>query len=460
MELMYVDVLLLSRIQFALTAAFHFIFPALTIGMAWLNVVFYGKYLSSGKAEDQKLAYFWINLFVLTFVMGVATGIVMVFQFGTNWADYVRFVGDIFGAPLAAEAVLAFFLEATFVGVLVWGRDKVSKKFYFVSTILVAFGATLSAFWIIAANSWQQTPAGYILVEGRPVLDNFMAAVFNPSTIPRYIHTVDACIIAGSLFIAGLSAWFLLYRKEHKEFALKTLRVVLVFLLVSSVAQFAFGHMHTVQVVKPQPAKLAAMEGLFESEKGAPLLMFGIPDAEAGKVGFAIGIPKLLSIMAHGDPDSVVLGLEEFPRDEWAPLYLTFYPFRLMLYLGGFFVLLSVVGLLLLRRNKIAEAKWFLRLSVLSIPLGVAAAELGWITAEIGRQPWVVYNLLRTDQAVSYNVPGEQVLLSIVLFCVLYALLFLVYLYLVKRRLANGPEGADNSSDTAVESNLVQGGER
>ena len=454
------DVLLLSRFQFAITAAFHFIFPALSIGMAWLNVVFYGKYIRSGKTEDLKLAYFWINLFILTFVMGVATGIVMVFQFGTNWADYVRFVGDIFGAPLAAEAVLAFFLEATFIGVLVWGRDKVSQKLYFVSCILVAFGATLSAFWIIVANSWQQTPAGYILIEGRPILNNFMAALLNPSTLPRYLHTVDACIIAGALFIAGLSAWLLLYRKEHKDIALKSMRVALLFLLLASIAQFAFGHIHSIQVAQTQPAKLAAMEGLFETEAGAPMLLFGIPDINSGIVRFSIGIPKMLSYMAHGDSNAEVLGLNAFPKDEWPPINSTFYSFRIMVYLGVFFALLGFVGLFLLKKDKLADTKWFLKILTFSTPLGVIAAELGWMSAELGRQPWVVYNLLRTDQAVSYNVPGVQVMLSILLFTVLFTLLCTVYYHLIKRRLSLGPDAFDNYSHTISKNGLKKGEEQ
>lgn len=457
------DVLLLSRLQFAITAAFHFIFPALTIGMAWLNVIFLGRFLRSGKLEDQKLAYFWINLFVLTFALGVATGIVMVFQFGTNWGDYARFVGDIFGAPLAAEAILAFFLEATFIGVLVWGRNRVNHTFYFVSSLLVALGATLSAFWIIVANSWQQTPAGFALIDGRPILTDFMAAVFNPSTMPRYLHTVDSCIIAGCLFVAGLSAWLLWRRPVHKEFALKSMRVSLILLLIASVAQWGLGHMHSVQVAQTQPAKLAAMEGLFESEAGAPMMLFGIPDAEAGQMRFSIAIPKLLSFMIHGDVNAEVIGLDAFPRDEWPSINLTFYPYHLMIILGGFFVLLGLAGIYLLQKNRIAESKWFLKLSVASIPLGVVAAELGWMSAEMGRQPWVVYNLLRTDQAASFNVPAFQVLLSIIIFVVLFTLLCAVYFYLVKRKLELGPDGIEayaEPDEYTTDRGFIEGGER
>ncbi|MDR1616447.1 MAG: cytochrome ubiquinol oxidase subunit I [Syntrophomonadaceae bacterium] len=455
------DVLLLSRLQFAITAAIHFIFPALTIGMAWLNVVFVARYVRSGDLEDQKLANFWINVFTLTFALGVATGVVMVFQFGTNWGDYARFVGDIFGAPLAAEAVLAFFLEATFLGVLVWGRNRIGKKLFLVSSFLVAFGATLSAFWIIAANSWQQTPAGFTLVNGRPELSNFIAAVFSPSTIPRYLHTVDSCLIAGSLFVMGVSAWFLL-RRKNEAFALKSIKTALVFFLIASLVQVALGHLHAVQVANTQPAKLAAFEGIFETEEGAPMLIFGIPNEEEGKMSVAIGIPKLLSFIATGDPNATIQGLNDFPEDARPPVALSFYPFHLMFYLGGYFILLGLIGIFYRAKNKLPESRFFLKLALYSIPLGVIACELGWMAAEMGRQPWVVYGLLRTADAVSYNVPAFQVLLSIFIFIILFFLLCLVYLFLLRRKLEAGPDGLDSYSfdnDDADVGNTVVGGE-
>ncbi|MCL1791759.1 MAG: cytochrome ubiquinol oxidase subunit I, partial [Peptococcaceae bacterium] len=282
------DVLILSRIQFGLTGAFHFIFPALSIGLAWLNVIFLAKHRKTQSEDDLRLAYFWINVFCVTFAMGVATGVVMVFQFGSNWGDYTNYVGNMFGAPLAAEAIIAFFLEATFMGILIWGRNKVSQGLYRVSAFLVAFGATVSAFLIIAADSWMQTPAGYqklpngdpVLDEyGRPLLDNFLEMVFNPSTMPRFTHTIVGCMIAASMMVLGISAWFLL-KKQKQQFALKSMRVAIVVFLIFSVTQWVVGHWHTVQVVEYQPAKLAAFEGLFETDEGVELLLFGIPNAE------------------------------------------------------------------------------------------------------------------------------------------------------------------------------------
>lgn len=432
------DVLLLSRLQFALTAFFHFIFPSLTIGLAWLNVVFLGKSLRTSLEEDKQLAYFWINLFTITFAMGVASGLVMVFQFGTNWGDYSRFVGDIFGAPLAAEAILAFFLEATFIGVLVWGRNKVSPGFYWASSLLVALGATLSAFWIIAANSWQQTPAGYALVDGRPQLTDFLAAVFNPSTVIRYLHTVDACVIAGSLFVISISAWFLLNKPEQKAFAIKSFHLAITTLLVAAALQFVLGHFHSVQVAQTQPAKLAAFEGLFETDSGVPLLLFGIPNQENETTSFAIGIPKLLSYLTTGDANAEILGLDAFPKEEWPPVNLSFYSYRIMLALGCYFLLLGLVGVYLYRRKQL-ENPLFLKLIMYSIPAGVLAAEFGWMAAEIGRQPWVVYNLLLTSQAASYNVPAFQVLLSIIILTTLFTLLFIAYIFLVRNKMRQGP---------------------
>ena len=432
------DLLFLSRIQFAITALFHFIFPCLTIGMAWLNVVFLSKYLKTRLEEDKRLAYFWVNIFAVTFAMGVASGLVMVFQFGTNWAEYARYVGDIFGAPLAAEALLAFFLEATFLGVLIWGRNRVKFELYWLSGLLVALGATLSAFWIIAANSWQQTPAGYILVNGRPHLNDFTAAIFNPSTMIRYLHTVDGCIIAGAVFVAGISAWFLLKKPEHREFAMKSIRLALLTFFVAAALQWVLGHFHSMQVAETQPAKLAAFEGLFQTEPGAPLLLFGIPNEDLEKTSFAIGFPKLLSFLVHGDVNEPILGLDAFPKEDWPNIFLSFYSYRIMLGLAGYLLLLSFVGLLLHWRGRL-EHPLFLKILIYSVPAGVLAAEFGWMAAEVGRQPWVVYDLLRTSEAASFNVPAFQVLLSILIFVALFSVLLVTYIFLLKKRLQQGP---------------------
>ena len=444
------DAVLLARIQFALTIGFHYIFPPITIGMAWLIVWMLGRHLKTGDPLYQTMARFWIRVFALSFAIGVATGITMEFQFGMNWARYSRFVGDIFGAPLAAEGILAFFLESSFLGVLLFGEGRVSARVYWFSALMVAVGSTLSGFWIVVANSWQQTPAGFHIVNGRAELTDFWAAVFNPSTVPRYLHTIDGALTAGAFFILGLSAWFLL-RGEHREFAKKSLSMALVAGFAASVVQVPLGHYHAVQVTQTQPVKLAAFEGLWESGPSAPMLLVGLPNPEQERTDFALAIPGLLSIVVGGSTDTWVAGLKEFPRDVWPPLYLTFFSFHLMVGLGLFFIAFTGLGLFLLWRQKLYDNKLFLRVALLSIPLPVIANELGWIAAEVGRQPWIVYELMRTDEAFSTVVPAGQILTSIILFSVVYALLFCLWIFLLRRKLRAGPEPQTPSEPTGQE---------
>jgi cytochrome d ubiquinol oxidase subunit I len=363
----------------------------------------------------------------------------MEFQFGTNWSEYSRFVGDIFGAPLAAEGVFAFFLESVFVGVLLFAWNRVSVKVHWFSSLMVAIGSTLSGFWIIVANSWQQTPAGYHIVGERAELTNFWAAVFNPSTIPRYLHTIDGAFITGAFFMLGVSAWFIL-KNRHTEFAQSSFRIALIVALIASVAQLGLGHYHAVQVAHTQPEKLAAVEGIFETQKRAPVLLFGIPDKEAETVRGAIKIPGVLSLFAFGSLDAEVQGLKDFPKEEWPPLGLTFYPFHIMVLLGIYFIAFSVIGVFLLWKKRLFSNNLFMTIALWSIPLPFISNELGWITAEVGRQPWIVYHLLKTRDAFSVTVPAWQVLLSIIIFCLIYILLFGVWVFLIKRQLERGIE--------------------
>ncbi len=433
------DAVLLARIQFALTIGFHYIFPVITIGMAWMIVWMLTRHLRTGEPIYQRMARFWIRVFALSFAVGVATGITMEFQFGMNWARYSRFVGDIFGAPLAAEGILAFFLESSFLGIMLYGERRLSKRVYWFSSLMVAVGSTLSGFWIVVANSWQQTPAGFQIVNGRAELVDFWAAVFNPSTMPRYLHTIDGALAAGAFFIMGLSAWFLL-RGEHQEFARKSLSMALVLAFLASVAQIPLGHFHAVQVAETQPVKLAAFEGLWETQTNAPLLIMGLPNQEKQRTDFALEIPGLLSIGVGGSTETEVAGLKDFPEDEWPPLLLSFFSFHFMVGLGFYFIGLTALGLFLLWRQKLHENRLFLWAALLSIPLPVIANELGWMAAEVGRQPWIVYGLMRTDQAFSTVVPAGQILASIVMFTTVYTLLFCVWIFLLRRKLLKGPE--------------------
>lgn len=434
------DAVLLARIQFALTVGFHYIFPPLSIGMAWIIFWLLTRYRKSNDTSFLIQARFWTKLYAITFVVGVATGITMEFQFGTNWADYSRFVGDIFGAPLAAEGLFAFFLESTFVGVLLFGWERFSKGTLWFASLMVAIGTTLSAFWIIAANSWMQTPAGFEIVDGRAQLTNFFEAVFNPSTIPRYLHAIDGALISGAFFVMGISALYLL-RNQHVEFAKQSLQTALIFGFLAASMQLPIGHGHAVQVARTQPEKLAAFEGLFETQKGAPALLFGIPDEERRIVNYAVEVPRALSVLVDMDPEAEVQGLNDFPRDEWPPLAMTFFPFHLMFYCGMFFIALTAWGVFLLWRKKLYDNKLFMKIAFFSLPLPLVANELGWIAAEVGRQPWLVYRVpgMRTSEGVSTVVSAGEILTSIVLFSLTYGLLFFLWIYLLRRQVQKGP---------------------
>jgi len=389
-------------------------------------------YRSAGK--------FFGKILGLTFAVGVATGIVMEFQFGTNWAEYSKVVGDIFGAPLAAEGVFAFFLESAFLGLYLLGRNRVPRAVHWFSILMVAVGSTVSAFWILVANSWQQTPAGFVFQNGRAELTSFYEAVFNPSTMIRFYHTVDAAVVSGAFLMAGVSAYLLL-KKRGGNVAAKTLKLsIWVGLVASVLAVFPTGHEHAKQVAHTQPEKFAALEGLYESQTGAPLVLFGLVESEPIRTLTAeIGIPGLLSWMTYGDVEAQVKGLDHFPEDEIPPLWLPFVSFHNMVILGMFFIGAMAIGAFLLYRRKINESRWYLRLLVYSIPLPLVATQFGWIAAEVGRQPWAVYKILRTVDAVSITVTAGEILFSIILFGLIYSLLGALYLFLMFREVKHGP---------------------
>ncbi len=440
------DAVILARLQFAFTVGFHFLFPPLTIGMAWVIAGTMWKWKRTGDELWLRISRFWIKLFAITFATGVATGITMEFQFGTNWAEYSRFVGDIFGAPLAAEAIFAFFLESTFLGVLLFGFGRFSRTTLFVASLLVAVGSTLSAFWIIVANSWMQTPAGFELVGGRAELTDFWAAVFNPSTWPRYAHTIVASLTTGSLFVVGVSA-LLLRRGKSVEEARASLRIALVLAFSATVVQFGTGHWHGMQVAQTQPIKLAATEGLFDTQRRAPFVVFGIPNAREERLDAAVEVPGLLSWLAFADTEAEVQGLREVPPEERPPLGEVFFSFRFMIALWGWFFLLTASGVFLLWRRRLFEQRWWLRLAVWTIPLPFLANELGWMVTELGRQPWAIYGVLKTRDAISINVPAWQILASLILFGLIYALLFVAWFYLLRKHIRKGPEAAASSGD-------------
>lgn len=435
------DAVFLSRLQFALAAGFHFIFPPLTLGMGLVIFILETAYLKNNREEYKTISSFLIKILGLVFTLGVATGIVLEFSFGTNWARYSRVVGDIFGAPLAAEGIFAFFMESIFLGVLLFGRTRVSKRVYWLSAFLVFLGSHLSALWIIIANSWMQTPAGYAIENGRAVLTSFTEAALNPSSLIRYLHVLIASWITGSLFCAGLGAWYLLKRR-HEDAARTLLKLSLAVFILAALAQFVSGHGHSVQVAKLQPEKMAAFEALWNTTEGAPLGIIGIPIESEQKTYMEISIPKLLSLLVYFDPNARVLGLNEFREDERPPVLIPYLSYHVMIGLGSLFALLGLLGAILIATKKIQNARWYLAALVAAIPLPFLANETGWIAAEVGRQPWAVFRILKTAEAASVSVPAGQVLFSLLMFAGIFALLFIMFLYLLLRIIGRGPGAA------------------
>jgi cytochrome d ubiquinol oxidase subunit I len=441
------DAVLLARIQFAMTIGFHFLFPPISIGLGWMLVVV--ETLGWRKADDTyvRMGRFFAKLMALTFAVGVATGIVMEFQFGMNWARYSTFVGDILGAPLAAEAVFAFFLESAFLGLYLFGRGKVSKGVHWFSALMVAVGATMSAFWILVVNSWQQTPAGFDVVAGRAVLISFSDAVFNPSMWYRFFHQLCAALITGAFFVGGVSAWQLL-KGRGGDVAPKALRLSIIAGLVFAVLTvFPTGHEHGKQVARDQPEKFAALEGLYKTQNSAPLVMFGLFDAgPPPTLNATIEIPGLLSWMAFGDFNAQVKGIDAFPADQIPPLWMTFVSFHNMVMLGMLFIGVMGLGLLLMWRGRLMTSRWYHWMFFVVSPLPLAANQLGWISAEVGRQPWTVYKLLRTSESVSVTVGAPEILFSIILFGTVYLALGALYVFILFREMNHGPDAAGEVS--------------
>lgn len=453
---------MLSRIQFALTTAFHFLFPPLTIGMGWIIAGIMYRYWRTNDAALKRMAQFWIRLFALSFAVGVATGIALEFQFGTNWAGYSRFVGDIFGAPLAAEVIFTFFLESTFLAVLVLGWGRVSRGVHFFAALMVALGATMSAFWILVANSWMQTPAGYKVVSfmkfgvltHRAELTDFLAAVFNPSLLPRFIHVMDAALMTGAFFMMGISA-ILLIKRRQVEMARASFRLSMVVAFVTALLQLGTGHLHAVQVAQTQPAKLAAFEGLYTTQTNAPLVLIGWPD-KAERSG--IRIPGLLSWLATGKPESTVKGLHDPAfAGNTPPVLLTFIPFHLMFLSGLFLIAAPLFGLYLLWQKQLDGNRFMLNLAIVCLPLPLLVNELGWMAAEVGRQPWIVYGVQKTAEAfdltpknglgsitipsgVSAVVPPSHVAATLFLFALTYGVLLAAWIAFIRRELRREPE--------------------
>jgi cytochrome d ubiquinol oxidase subunit I len=439
------DVLTLSRIQFGATIAFHYLYPPLSIGLGLMLVLMEGLWLKTGNTLYHQMARFWTRVFALTFALGVATGIVMEFEFGTNWATYSRFVGDVFGSALAAEGIFAFFLESGFLAVLLFGWDKVGRKVHFFATCMVALGAHFSAVWIIVANSWMQTPAGYHIVgeglKARAEITDFWQLVFNPSAMDRLAHTVCGAWCAGAFLVISVSAWYLL-KGKHVEFARQSLKLSLGVALAASLLQGATGHKSGQGVAKNQPAKLAAFEGLYETTSNAPLVLAGWVDEKNERV-VGLTAPGVLSFLAHNDFHTPVTGLKAFPPADRPPVTASFVFFHGMVGIGFALIGLAALGLFYLRNGTLVQRRWLLWLLVFSVLGPQLANQLGWFAAEVGRQPWIVYGVMRTPAGLSAVVKANAVLTSLILFTLIYFLLFAVFIYLLNDKIQHGPDDAD-----------------
>ncbi len=438
------NVELLSRLQFALTASFHFIYPPLSMGLGVMLVIIGIIYVRTKDPKWRRLSFFWVKIYGLIFAVGVATGVVMEFEFGTNWANYSRFVGNVFGSLLAAEGVFAFFLEGGFLGLMLFGGNRLGPRMWLGATFMVVFGAHFSALWIIMANSWMQTPAGYTVqalpAPARAYMTDFMQVVFTPSFMARILHTWGASWTAGSALMLSVSAWYIL-RKRDVEIAKSNFKVALPVFAIFAVVNVAFfGAGQAVEVTNNQPLKLASLEGVWQSQSCAPMYLLGWVD-EATKTTTGLKIPCLLSLLAYMNPQATVAGLETFPPNQYPPINLVFQVYHAMIDLGSLYIPIGLLGVVLyFWKRKVFELRWVLWLFVITVFLTLVSITAGWWTAEIGRQPWIVYGVLSTAAAISPTVTTTDVTISMVMFVGLYLLLFILFLFLLNGKIQHGLE--------------------
>lgn len=453
------DPVMLARIQFASTTIFHFIFVPLSIGLAFLIAIMETMYVVKGQEVYKKMAKFWGKLFLINFAVGVVTGILQEFQFGMNWSDYSRFVGDVFGAPLAIEALLAFFLESTFIGLWIFGWDRLSKKVHLLSIWLVSLGTVMSAFWILAANSFMQRPVGYVINNGRAEMNDFFALITNGQLLVEFPHTIFGALATGAFLVTGVSAYKLM-RKQDVTFFKKSFHIAVVVGLISSILVAVFGHQQAQYLVQTQPMKMAAAEGLWEtSDDPAPWTVIAAIDPEKQQNAMEVKVPYLLSFLSYSKFSGEVVGMKELqtqyeqeygPGDYIPPVRTTFWSFRIMVASGTIMILLGLYGTWLALRRKLEQAgKWFMGLMLYSISLPFIANTTGWIMTEIGRQPWTVFGLITTENSISPNVSAGSILFSLITFTAIYAVLAVVMAYLFVKVIKKGPY-AEETGDQHV----------
>ncbi|MDD5284840.1 MAG: cytochrome ubiquinol oxidase subunit I [Desulfuromonadaceae bacterium] len=434
------NVVTLSQLQFAATGMFHWIFVPLTLGLSIMTAWMETKYVTTGDETWLRMTKFWGKLFLINFALGVVTGITMEFQFGLNWSEYSRYVGDIFGAPLAIEATLAFFLESVFIGVWIFGWNKISKKAHMVTIWLTAVATNVSALIILLANAWMQKPVGYVIRNGRAEMNDFLAVLTNDYGWIKFVHTLLSGYALAAFLIMGVSAWHLL-RKNENDFFVRSFKMAAIWAFIACIGVAVTGDMHAVEIAEHQPTKFAAMESQWETKRGVGMSLFLIPDVarESNSVD-QLCIPNLLSLMAFHDATGEIKGLKSYPPELRPPVLPTFLSFRLMAGLGMFMILASLLGIVLSRREKFVEYRAFLTLMVFAIPAPYLAQQLGWLVAELGRQPWIVYGVLKTSDAVSKSITSTQVIMSLIGFTLLYGLLGAIDIFLLVKYAKMGPE--------------------
>jgi len=437
------DALTVSRMQFAFTVTYHYLFPMLTMGLALLIFVLKSLYMRNRNELYNTSARFWGKIFAVTFVMGVVTGIPLEFQFGTNWAAFSEYAGDIIAQTLAMEGAFAFFLESAFVGLFLFGERRFGQRLHWFSSFMVFLGTWASGYFIIATNAWVQHPVGYRTLEnGNIVLDNYWAILFNPWVFPQYAHNMGGAVVCGAFVVTGLGAYYVLARR-HEEYGRIFLKVGVIAGVLSSLWMlFPSGHFQSEMVAEHQPVSLAAMEGLFESERQAGVVLVGQPDMENETIDNPIIIPRALSFLVYQNWNSEVKGLNAFPEKNWPDnIPLLYYSYHVMVGLGTIFIGIMVLAAFLLWRGRLYDSRWMLWILMLAIPFPFIANTAGWFTAELGRQPWLAYGLFRTEEGVSPLVSSGSVLFTLIGFAGMYLIMGLLYILLMVREVAHGPEG-------------------
>jgi len=434
------DPTLLARVQFTFTIAYHILFPAFTIGLAsWLAVLEW-RWLKTDNQVYADVYRMWVKIFAVTFGMGVVTGVVMPFQFGTNWSKFVDAGGNIIGPLLGYEVLTAFFLEASFLGVMLFGWNRVSPKMHFASTVIVAVGTLISAFWILSANSWMQTPQGFrVGVDGLLYPTSWLEIIFTPSFPFRFVHMVTAAYLTTAFTVAGIGAYYL-WKQRHVQHARVMFGMAMIMAIFIAPLQMLFGDLHGLNTLKHQPAKIAAMEGLWETQRGAPLLLFGWPDQEEETTKYALEIPKMSSLILTHDLDGEVKGLKEWPADERPPVAVVFWAFRLMAGIGGFMIATGLIAIVLYLKKRLFDTRWFQYWCMALTPAGFIAVIAGWFVTEVGRQPWIVQGLMRTSDATS-PVMATSIAISLTAFVIVYIFVFGAGSYYILKLIGKGPEG-------------------